>query len=202
MALMPHPSTHMKPLLLQLRPWRPFGLTLLLSLLFSLSTGPLTLAQPTASDEYLLKAAFLYNFAKFVEWPEKTFADGHAPLMLCVLGQDPFGPALDALTEKSIKGRPLRIARLSQPSGAGDCHILFIDRTELPHAPAILPALNGKAILTVCDDERCAQQGLMINLRTVNDKIQMEINVEAIQRTPLKVSSQLIKLAQVIKEDR
>lgn len=202
MALMPQPNLHMQQPHLRLNPWGPFGLPLLLSLLLSLDTGSLTVAQPTASGEYLLKAAFLYNFAKFVEWPETSFADGQAPLTLCVLGQDPFGSALDALTEKSIKGRPLHITRLSQPSNAGDCHILFIDRTEIPHTHAILSTLNVKAILTVCDDERCAQQGMMINLRTVNDKIQMEMNVEAIQRTPLKVSSQLIKLAHVIKENR
>lgn len=199
---MPQPSVHIQQLPLRLRPLGPLGLALLLSLLFTLGTGALPLAQPTASGEYLLKAAFLYNFAKFVEWPEKTFADGQAPLTLCVLGQDPFGPALDALTEKAIKGRPLQIVRLSQPSNVGGCHILFIDRTEIPHAHTILSALSDKAILTVCDDERCAQQRLMINLRTVSDKIQMEINLEAIQRTPLKVSSQLIKLAHVIKESR
>ncbi len=195
---MPQPSLYMK----HLRPRGTLGLPLLGALLLSLCTGAMTAAQPTASGEYLLKAAFLYNFAKFVEWPEETFADGQAPLTLCVLGQDPFGPTLDALAEKSVKGRPLRIARLSQPSNAGACHILFIDRTEIPHTQAILPALNGKAVLTVCDGERCAQQGLMINLRTVSDKIQIEMNIEAIQRTPLKVSSQLIKLAHVIKEDR
>lgn len=175
MVLMPQPNAHINPLLLRLRLLGTIGLTLLLSLLLTLGTDSPTIAQPTASGEYLLKAAFLYNFAKFVEWPEKTFADGHTPLMLCVLGQDPFGPALDALTEKSVKGRPLRITRLSQPSNVGGCHILFIDRTEIPHARTILSALSDKAVLTVCDDERCAQQGLMINLLTVNDKIQMEL---------------------------
>ena len=172
----------------------PLGLGFLLSL----SIEPAVLAAE-ANGEYLLKSAFLYNFAKFVEWPASIFSTSSTPLTICVLGNDPFGSSLEAIAKKTIKGRALVVKRLRSVGGAKDCQMLYVSPNELTQTAEIVRTLQKAPILTVCDVESCAQEGIMVNMRMVENRVQLDMNLDAVQRTPLKVSSQLIKLTRIVK---
>ena len=165
-----------------------------------IGTGFLARAQGQ-NGEYVLKAAFLYNFAKFVEWPEHVSPKGSAPLTLCVVG-DAFGSSIDSIEGKEVRGHPLTVRKNVQHSSLKTCHVLFFSNEEVPRLATVLNDLRNSAVLTVCDSPGCAEQGLMINLRLIEKKVSIEVNLEAIQRTPLKVSSQLLKLAHLVKEER
>lgn len=149
--------------------------------------------------EYQLKAAFLYNFAKFVEWPVNTFPDSTTPFMICALGIDPFGSSLDAIAGKTVKDRTLVIKRIRSGGAVTGCQILYVSPNELPQAADLLRTVQKAPVLTVCDMDACAESGLMLNMRMVGNRVQLDINLEAVQHTPLKVSSQLIKLTRIVK---
>ena len=154
--------------------------------------------QERRPGEYGVKAAFLYNFAKFVDWPLDAFKDDQSPIYLAVLGDDPFGSALNSLRDKTVKGRPLVIKRCKSIEQVAGSHLLFISPSEKGNLRSILDALKGSSILTVSETERFGQQGGMINFFTVDNKIQFEINPDAAQRGKLKISSQLLKLARIV----
>ncbi|MDP1947537.1 MAG: YfiR family protein [Nitrospirota bacterium] len=175
------------------------ALTALCIVIFSsVCTGIRAQAQePNA--EYQLKAAFLFNFAKFVEWPDSSSSSSSAPLTICVLGNDPFGASLDAIEEKTIKGRALAVKRLRSIGGTKDCQILYVSPNELTHMAEIVRSLQKTPVLTVCDVESCAEAGIMLNMRMVENRVQLDMNLDVVQRTPLKVSSQLMKLTRIVK---
>lgn len=159
--------------------------------------GP-TQADPQAPGEYVLKAAFLYNFAKFVEWPEGAFTD-KGPFTICVLGPDPFGSALDSIEGKSVKNRALVVKHLETIAPAKSCQIVFVSASELAEAGRLSAAVKGLPVLTVCDAGDCAERGLMVNLRKQDDKVRFDINLDVLQHTSLRVSSQLMKLATIVR---
>jgi len=148
--------------------------------------------------EYKVKAAYLYNFAKFVEWPAEVFADPSLPLNVCVYGKDPFGNALDAINDKTAKGRKLVVKRYSRTKDLQKCQITFISPAEKENLTTILENIKGKPILTVSDMEAFADRGGIIFLYKYKNKIRMEINIDAAEESALKMSSKLLKLAQVI----
>lgn len=162
--------------------------------------GPQSLGHAQGQNgEYLLKSAFLYNFTKFVEWPDSAFATGSTPLMVCVLGNDPFGSSLDAIAGKTIKNRVLGIKRLPSVDGIKDCQLLYVSPNQLTHTAELVRALQKAPVLTVCDVDDCAEAGIMLNMRMVENRVQLDLNLDAVQRTPLKVSSQLMKLTRIVK---
>jgi hypothetical protein len=151
------------------------------------------------SREYLVKAAFLYNFAKFTVWPAKTFADPSTPLRLCLLGKDPFQGALDSLAGKTVRKRKLEIHRLAKTSGLGKCHLLFVSASENKRLATILKVLRGMPVLAVGDMPNFAHSGGIINLKTVRNKVRFEINITAAKRAHLKFSSKLLRLAEIVR---
>ena len=157
-------------------------------------------AEENPSREYAIKAAFLYNFAKFVEWPSNAFTDNKAPVRLCVLGKDSFGIALDSLEGKTIHGRKLTIERLNCTEDLTICHILFISETEKKQLANIFDHVKYSSVLTVGDTENFAGLGGIINFTMVKKKIRFQINLAAADRAELKISSKLLKLADIIKE--
>ena len=159
---------------------------------------PPSLSQPSPSGEYLLKAAFLYNFAKFVEWPDAAFDGARGSFTLCILGVDPFGEMIETIEGKTIKGRNLKIKRLRNAAALDGCQILFISQSERDRLPNIRSLLKEKPTLTVCDLDGCAERGAMINLVKIDDRIGIEINAATTRRSPLKISSQLFKLAKIV----
>jgi len=176
-----------------------FILLLAVTVLLVLNTQDNAYAKQTPSSETLIKAAFLYNFAKFVEWPVDAFADDQTPLTLGILGKDPFGDALETIRDKSVGGRRLEIKRSKTIQDLEKCHILFISGSEKNRVKMIFNGLKGSNTLTVGDMESFAQRGGIINFISVDKKIRFEINVDAAMQTGLKISSKLLKLARIIK---
>lgn len=155
-------------------------------------------AQDSKPSEYGVKAAFLYNFAKFVDWPAESFRDDLAPISFCILGEDPFGPVLDLLKDKMVKGRKITIKRSKNMEDLKGCQILFISASEKGNLKQILNALRDSNVLTVGEIDRFANRGGIVNFIRVDNKIQFEINPEAAQRSKLKISSQLLRLARIV----
>ena len=150
--------------------------------------------------EYTLKAAFLYNFTKFVEWPEAVGPRGTDPFTLCLVG-DRFGSSIESIEGKAVRGHPITIRKNIPMSTSKDCHMLFVSTEEISQFITALAGIQTSPVLTVCDSPHCAERGFMINLRMSENKVSLDINLEAIQRTPLKVSSQLLKLARPVNEE-
>jgi YfiR/HmsC-like len=153
-------------------------------------------AQAQASNEYQVKAAFLYNFAKFVDWPGEAFSSGSAPIVICVIGDDPFGGALDqAISGKTIGGRQLTAWRMKWGQDLRSCHILFISSSERQHLPQIIQSVRGSSVLTVGDVGQFNQQGGMIKFVLVANRVRFEINGWMAEEARLKISSKLLALA-------
>src|SRR6267142_296706 len=123
-----------------------------------------TITQAQTATEYQVKAAFLFNFAKFVDWPAEAFPGADSPLQICVLGQDPFGHEFqDVIADKTINGRRIEVIHPSGVPQARACHIIFVSSSEKRQMRAILRGLQGPSILTVADTEGFAGMGGIIN---------------------------------------
>jgi hypothetical protein len=151
------------------------------------------------SREYGIKAVFLFNFARFVAWPPVAFAGSQAPLVIGVLGDDPFGGALDeAANAENVDGHPLVVRRFRLVDEIGACHILFISRSEARRLGEILAALKDRSVLTVGDGDDFAQRGGMIRFVTENNRVRLRINLGATQAAHLTLSSKLLRPADIV----
>lgn len=155
-------------------------------------------AQQSQSLEYKIKAAFLYNFAKFVEWPIQKNEDISLPFVLCILGDDPFGAELDIIQKKNIKGRRIVIKRLSTLDDCESCHILFINLGEKDMLKETLLHIKNKSVLTVSDAKGFARAGGIIGFVKKENKIRFEINLSAVNKAGIQISSNLLKLATIV----
>ena len=155
-------------------------------------------AKAAASREYRIKAAFLYNFAKFTSWPAAAFADAKSPLRLCVLGKDPFEGALAVLEGRTVKNRPIVASRPSSTDSLEKCHLLFVSASEHGRLGTILESLRGMPVLAVGDTPRFARSGGIIRLKTVENRVRFEINVEAAHHAKLKLDSRLLRLGRIV----
>lgn len=151
------------------------------------------------SSEYQVKAAFLYNFMKFVDWPGDRSASPGS-ITLGILGKDPFGPALDTIRDKTAKGRRVVVQHLRGLEEARQCDLVFVCASEKGRVAQVVRALQNAPVLTVGDQEGFCQAGGMINLVPVQNRIGFEVNLAAANRARLKVSSQLLKLARLVLE--
>jgi hypothetical protein len=149
--------------------------------------------------EYDLKAAFLFNFTHFVEWPAEAFADENAPIVIGILGDDPFGPVIDKIVEgETIKNRKLVIKRSQQIEDLKDCQVLFISKSEKSHIDQILAGLGDASVFTVSETEGFARRGGVTNLFLQGNKVRFEINEHVAKRKGLKISAQLLALGTVV----
>ena len=156
-------------------------------------------AQPSNPTDYEVKAAYLYNFGKFVEWPAKTKASDDF-FSICVLGQDPFGPTFDTtIAGESINGKSVLVKRVTRPQDAVSCRILFISSSEETRLKEILAALDKTSILTVSDMPQFTRRGGMIQFVVQANRVRFEVNLTSAQRTGLTLSSQLLKVAISVK---
>jgi hypothetical protein len=147
-----------------------------------------------AAPEYEVKAAFLFNFARFVEWPPEALPAGDA-FRICVMGEDPFDRLLsDTVRGKSVHDRPVEIVH-PESADVIRCHIVFFSRSEASSVPRALTALAGRGVLTVGETEDFTRAGGVIAMRVDAGKVRFDVNVDAAQRAGLRVSSQLLKLA-------
>ena len=152
-----------------------------------------------ALSEYQVKAAYLFNFLKFVEFPNESFADPLAPIIIGVLGEDPFGNALpQVVTGKTVQGRDLVIHLYRTGENLRGAHILFISVSERKRLPMILSTLRGASVLTVADTAGFLDAGGMIQFLNENERVRFAINVDATGRAKLKISSKLLSLARVV----
>jgi hypothetical protein len=166
-------------------------------MIFLFSYAPV-LAQE-ALPEYQVKAAYLFNFLKFVEYPIESFADPLAPIVIGVAGEDPFGNALpQVVMGKTVQGRDLVIRLYHTGEDMRGAHILFISASERKRLPMILSSLRGSSVLTVADTAGFLDAGGMIQFLNENDRVRFAINADATSRAKLKVSSKLLSLAKVI----
>ena len=149
--------------------------------------------------EYEVKAAFLFNFTKFVEWPPAAFADERSPLKICVLGENPFGKTLHALIGDEVGGRRLSLTHLENLNNLETCHVLFVSRSERERLGQIVTAVRNAPVLTVGDTPGFIDQGGMINFVLEGSKVRFDINQEAAERAGLKISSRLLALAKHVK---
>jgi hypothetical protein len=154
-------------------------------------------AQPTT--EYQVKAAYLFNFGQFVEWPAPSAAPVNAPFVIGVVGKDPFGKTLDDVVRgESLGGRQLVVQRYRDAREITDCQILFISRSEEERLDQTLEALRGRHVLTVTDIEGAEKQGAMIVLVNDAKRIRMRINLAAAKASDLVISSKLLRPAEVV----
>jgi hypothetical protein len=150
-------------------------------------------------DEREVKATFLFNFAQFVDWPATSFANPAVPFVICVLGVDPFERVLDAVVEgEVVKNRPLSVARFKRIEDVSSCHILFVSASEAPHFAQLIPALHGRAILTVGDADGFTESGGMIRFVVERNRIRLRINLAAAQAAGVTISSQLLRVAEIV----
>ncbi len=167
---------------------------------------PKSYAAEAESREYVLKAGFIYNFTKFIDWPRKTKADIKAEgYRFCVVGRDPFGEILDRLAEKlKRKNKALIIQPQVSLEEVSRCHILFIGKSEKSRVDQILAWVDGLPVLVVGDTPGYAQKGVGINFFILGNKIRFEINRNAVEKAGLQVSSELLNLAKIVsgREDR
>jgi len=160
-------------------------------------------AQPLSLSEYEIKAAFLYNFAKFTEWPPETFSGENDSLVIGVLGRDPFGDVLEkVIGGKTIGGRPIAIHRFRYSGFFERCHILFVSESEISRLRDIFQRLQKASVLTVSDIPEFAQKGGMIYLYPKENKIRFAINISQVEKARLKLSAKLLNLSQIVKEER
>ena len=154
-----------------------------------------------AFDEYQVKAAFLYNFAKFVEWPPSAFASSSEPISICIAGQNPFGSALeDMVRGKVVGGRSFAVRSLTDPQQAGKCQILFVGASERKRAWFLLDQINRTGILTVGEADEFTSIGGMVNLKLDGTRVRIQISLESAERANLKISSKLLGLAEIVKK--
>jgi YfiR/HmsC-like len=141
--------------------------------------------------EYRLKAAFLYNFALFTEWPSEV---GNT-LNLCVYGADPFGPEIDGLEGKAVGERRIVVHRPPRIESLKDCQVVFVASSATSSLPQVIASLHGAAVLTVADSPGAADQGVALNMNVVMGRTTFEANLQAARSAKLVLSSKLLRLA-------
>jgi hypothetical protein len=158
------------------------------------------IAQAEVTKEYQIKAAFLYNFTKFVEWPSGRFANDTAPIVIGVFGDDPFGGELEKVVrDRKVNGRCISIVTLRSLSEAGAVHVLFVPAGDAKRFVAAADPAMFTGVLTVGESEPFAAAPGMVRFTTANDKVRFEINADVADRAGLKISAQLQKLATVVR---
>jgi hypothetical protein len=149
--------------------------------------------------EYQIKAKYLYNFARFVDWPEESFQSPDSPFVIGIIGNDPYGIDLEKTIEgKQIKNRKFIIKHYQNLENLSSCHILFIGIDNKAGRSQIFNKIKKQGILTVGDDDSFAKDGGMINFIIKKERIRFQINREAVNQSPLKMSTTLLKMAVII----
>jgi hypothetical protein len=156
-------------------------------------------AQANPSSEYQVKAAFLFHFSQFVDWPPEAFQGAGSPLTYCTVGGDPFRGALDSsLSGKTIEGRTVRVMHFKEATEARGCQILFLGAADRSFVSGTLTSLNRSPVLTVGESAQFAQEGGMIGFLLEDNKVRFDINLEAAEDAKLKISARLLALARTV----
>ncbi len=152
------------------------------------------------NTEYNLKAAYLYQFTKFTQWPGRLFPRRDSPIQICILGKNPFGKSLDSFSNRTSQGRKLSIEYLSSLQNIASCHVVFISRSEDWRLPQILRHIENSPVLSVSDINNFTQRGGIIGFVPRQRKVGLEINVDASHTSGTKISSKLLEVATLVRE--
>ncbi|MEO5754623.1 MAG: YfiR family protein [Chthoniobacterales bacterium] len=167
----------------------------LLGLVFALAPLP---AAPPSPNEYALKSVFLYNFCRFIDWPDSAFSSRRDPLIIGVVGEDPFGPLLEeAIAGETYHGREIEVAHFRDAQQIGECHLLFVGQTNTELYDQILAAVVGRHVVTVGETDNFLDHGGMIALTAEQNRVRLRINSAALRATRLNVSSKLLQVADI-----
>jgi hypothetical protein len=159
-----------------------------------------TVAQETAPSEYLVKAAFLINFPKYVDWAPEAFAETNSPIVIAVLGESEMTAELrKIIAGRIVNGREIVLKRLDSDDASGVCHVLFVPATEQKRLPNLLAKLKAGGVLTVGESDGFLDRGGIINLARRDQKIALEVNLIAADQARIKISSKLLNVASVVK---
>jgi len=149
--------------------------------------------------EYDLKAAFVFNFVQFVTWPDSAFAEANSPYVIGILGENPFGSALeDMVRGEKVNGRPLEVRKVANTKEVEECHILFVSRSEAAGLETVLWRVRAKPVLTVSEIDEFTERGGIIRLYNAGNKVRFQINAEEARAAGLRISSKLLRLAEVV----
>lgn len=164
---------------------------------------PGTAAAPAAHEARIVKAAYVYNLTKFIEWATEDGASDHtATVIVCVLGSDPVGSALDEVAALESKGRPILVHHVRSGERIPACHILYIATTETDRFGAVLAEVGSAGVLTVSDIPRFAERGGMIGFAIERGRVRIEINAARVRGAGLRISSKLLEVARVVAEGK
>lgn len=151
-----------------------------------------------SQSEYALKSVFLYNFCRFIDWPDSAFASPNEPFIIGIIGDDPFGSLLnEAIEGEKFRNHPIRIDHFRTPGDIKRCHLLFVSHVGAGRLDPILAAVAGKNVLTVSETEDFLNRGGMITLTAEQNRIRLRINLGAIESANLTVSSKLLRVAEI-----
>jgi hypothetical protein len=165
--------------------------------------GAVPAAAADGSTDAQVKAGFVYNFAKFTEWPASAFASPQARIRLCLSGIDETQlKAFAGIEGKPVQGREIKIQRNPSAAEIGDCNILYVGDEEPRRAQAALHAARNASVLTVSDNDGFVDSGGVIGLFYADNRIQFEVNLGAAQRAGLKIASQVLKRARVVRDGK
>lgn len=155
-----------------------------------------------SAGEYEVKAAMLYNLTRFVEWPASAYSGGQVSTVLCILGRDPFGDSLMSIATEQMAsgGRAVEIHHVQNDKGIRACHVVYISPSERKNIVQILSTLKGCSVLTVGETAQFAARGGMIQFSLEEKQVRLEINLEAASQADLKISSRLLLLARIVKD--
>ena len=157
---------------------------------------------PTVAQEYDLKAAFLFNFARYVEWPAEAFATSATPITIGILGEDPFGPSLDEIVaNEDVRSRKLIVRRFATIDQVESCHILFVSASQAGHMDQIAAKLGNRSVLTVGDVSGFTSRFGMIGFEMARNRVRLRINLAAARAAKLTISSMLLRQAKIMKPE-
>jgi YfiR/HmsC-like len=178
-----------------------FALVFSMVISLSIVNSAALIAQTKTANEYRVKAAFLYNFAKFVDWPPSAFTSGKQALTICVYGRDPFGSVLDdALLGKPVGNRRVDIVRTMQFQDLVGCHVVFVGTPEREPTAELAARLKGRAVLLVGESEDFVASGGTIQFTIADNRVRFVVNPDAADRAGLKISSKLLALATIVRD--
>lgn len=181
--------------------WRkPEVRSVLFATVVQLCFVPTVSAEPIFSaEEYALKAAFLYRFTNFVQWPHDRFQQD--VFKICLVGDDPFGSVINELKRETVNGRKIDVKRMQKPGDERSCHVVYVSASEIERRQTLLRVLsNTEGVLTVSDMKGFTREGGVIQFVKVDNRVRFVINVEAADRASLKVSSKLLRLSRPLEE--
>lgn len=171
----------------------------LLAALMSLTITPEVRSQDATSVEYQVKAAFLLNFAKFIEWPSDVFQDEQKPITVCIFRYDPFGRSLDDILEgKIVNNRQVVARRIVELGELSACQIAFVSEREEKRLPEVLNRLKGSSVLVIGETGTFAERGGGIQFFLEDHRLRFAVNVDAVRKAHLNVSSKLLTLAKIV----